>query len=177
LTAEVPASALSAYDIAGWSGFVAVAAEVTATLTGLIFVAVSINLARIVEFPGLPERAAETIVQLLGALIISLIALVPGQSELLVGVELAVAGVILWILLTRLQLRSFKKLRLSKGNDRRRPIVTVALAQLAAVPFVLAGITVALGTLGGLYWLVPGLIFSMISGVTTAWVLLVEILR
>jgi hypothetical protein len=33
------------------------------------------------------------------------------------------------------------------------------------------------GTLGGLYWLVPGLIFSMIIGVATAWALLVEILR
>jgi hypothetical protein len=176
LTAEVPASALFAYDIARWSGFLAVAAEVMATLTGLIFVAVSINLARIVEFPGLPERAAETIVQLLGALIISLIALVPGQSALLVGLELAVGGAILWILQTRLQLRSFRKLRSSEASDRR-PIITIALAQLAAVPFVLAGITLALGTLGGLYWLVPGLIFSMIIGVATAWVLLVEILR
>ena len=54
---------MCAYDIAGWSGFLGVVAEVTATLTGLIFVAVSINLARIMEFYGLPERAAETIVQ------------------------------------------------------------------------------------------------------------------
>jgi hypothetical protein len=128
-----------------------VAAGVAATLTGLIFVAVSINLARILEFRGLPERAAETIVQLLGALIISLIALVPGQSALVLGVELAVAGAILWILQTRLQLRSLK------DNDRR-PIIAIALAQLAAVPFVLAGITLAIG-------------------VANAWVLLVEILR
>jgi modulator of FtsH protease len=153
-----------------------VAGEVTATLTGLIFVAVSINLARILEFPGLPERAAETIVQLLGALIISLVALVPGQSARVVGVELAVGGAILWILQTRPQLHSYKQLRSSKANDRRRPIITIALAQLATVPFVLAGITLALGTLGGLYWLVPGLIFSMIIGVATAWVLLIEIL-
>jgi hypothetical protein len=86
------ASALSAYDIAGWAGFLAVVAGVAATLTGLIFVAVSINLARILEFPGLPERAAETIVQLLGAMIIALIGLVPGQSALVLGVELAGAG-------------------------------------------------------------------------------------
>ena len=58
---------MSTYDIAGWTGFLAAAAGVAATLTGLLFVAVSINLARILEFPGLPERAAETIVQLLGA--------------------------------------------------------------------------------------------------------------
>lgn len=168
---------MSAYDIAGWAGFLAVAASVAATLTGLIFVAVSINLARILEFPGLPERAAETIVQLLGAMLISLIALVPGQSALVLGVELALAGAVLWILLTRLQLRSIKQLRSFKDNDRHRPISSIVVAQLAAVPFVLAGITLALGTLGGLYWLVPGLVFSMTIGVATAWVLLVEILR
>ena len=146
---------MSAYDIAGWAEFLAVAAGVAATLTGLIFVAMSINLARILEFPGLPEFAAETIVQLFGAMIISLVALVPGQSSLVVGVELAVAGAILWILQTRLQLRSLKRLRARKDNDQRRPVISIVLAQLAAVPFVLAGITLVLGTLGGLYWLVP----------------------
>jgi hypothetical protein len=84
--------------MAGWAGFLAVAAGVMATLTGLSFVAVSINLARILEFPGLPERAAETTVQLLSALIVSLIALVPGQSRLVLGVQLGLAGPIRWIL-------------------------------------------------------------------------------
>jgi len=119
---------LSAYDIAGWAEFLAVAAGVAATLTGLIFVAMSINLARILEFPGLPEFAAETIVQLFGAMIISLVALVPGQSSLAVGVELAVAGAILWILQTRLQLRSLKRLRARKDNDQRRPVISIVLA-------------------------------------------------
>ena len=99
------------------------AAGVAATLTGLIFAAMSINLARILEFAGLPEFAAETIVQLLGAMTISLVAPVPGQSALVLGVELAVAGAILWILHTRLQLRSLKRLRALKDNDRRRPLI------------------------------------------------------
>ena len=110
-------------------------------------------------------------------MIISPIALVPGQPALVLGVELAVGGVILWTLQTRLQLRSLKRLRSVKDNARRRPIISIVLAQLAAVPFVLAGIALALGTLGDLYWLVPGLIFSMTIGVATAWALLVEIQR
>ncbi len=32
-------------------------------------------------------------------------------------------------------------------------------------------------TLGGLYWLAPGIILSIAAGVSNAWVLLVEILR
>jgi len=91
---------LSGYDIAGWAGFLAVAAGVPAMLTGLIFGAISINLARILEFPRLPEFAAETIVQLRAAMIISLIALASGQSALVLGVKLAVGGAILWILQT-----------------------------------------------------------------------------
>ena len=57
--------------------------------------------------------------QLLGALIISLVALVPGQWALVLGVELAVAGAILWIRQTRLQLRSLTRLRALRDNNRR----------------------------------------------------------
>ena len=58
-------------------------------------------------------------------MIISLVALVPGQSALVLGVELALPGAILWILQTRLQLRSLKRLRAVKDNDRRRPIIAI----------------------------------------------------
>ena len=41
-----------------WQSLVEVQAGASATLTGLVFVAASINLARIIEAPGLPSRAA-----------------------------------------------------------------------------------------------------------------------
>ena len=41
-----------------WQTLVEVQAGASATLTGLVFVAASINLARIIEAPGLPPRAA-----------------------------------------------------------------------------------------------------------------------
>jgi hypothetical protein len=54
-----------------------VQAEAAATLTGLVFVAVSINLAKIIAFPGLPSRAAESILQFLQVLFICTVALIP----------------------------------------------------------------------------------------------------
>ena len=147
------------------------AAEGAATLTGLIFVAVSINLARILEFSGLPERAAETIAQLMGVLIVALVALVPGQSAMLLGIELAVVGVVLWLFQTWLQYLSLR------GGDRKRPVISIVIAQVAAFPFIVAGISLAIGAIGGLYWLVPGMILMMAVAVSNAWVLLVEILR
>lgn len=48
-----------------WQTFFAVQAEAAATITGLVFVAVSINLSKIIEVPGLSGRAAESIQHLL----------------------------------------------------------------------------------------------------------------
>ena len=159
-----------AYQIESWTVFLSVAAGVAATLTGLIFVAVSINLSRILEVPRIANRAAESILQMFGALLISMCALVPGLSSLVLGVEVALIGLILWMLVTILQYRSF-------AREFPRPFISIALAQIATILFCFAGISMATGTLGGLYWLAPGIILSMTAGVSNAWVLLVEILR
>jgi hypothetical protein len=48
----------NAYSAAGWENFlVAETGTAAAALAGLLFVAVSINLSRIVSYPGLPGRA------------------------------------------------------------------------------------------------------------------------
>jgi hypothetical protein len=159
-----------AFQLANWTVFLSVAAGVAATLTGLIFVAVSINLSRILEFPPLADRAAESILQMFGALIVSLCALLPGQSRVVLGIELAILGVILWTLQSLLMYRSY-------SPEHHRPFVSIALAQLATLPFVIGGISLAVGAFGGLYWLAPGVILSVTAGVSNAWVLLVEILR
>jgi hypothetical protein len=73
-----------------------------------------------------------------------------------------------------LRLRSWGTMR----PDLRRPFVLrVALGQIATLPLVVAGITVLVGGLGGLYWLVAGMIFSTLVALFEAWVLLVEINR
>ena len=164
--------AMYAYQIAGWTVFFSVAAGVAATLTGLIFVAVSINLSRILEFPGLSDRAAESLLQLVAALVIPLIALVPDQSLTMLGAQITLGGIILWIVQFRLQRRS---LHITEG--RRRPFLSFALAQVATIVFIIGGVSMLARAFGGLYWLVPGIIFSIAVGVSNAWVLLIEILR
>jgi hypothetical protein len=159
-----------AYQVAFWTVFLSAAAGVAATLTGLIFVAVSINLKRILEFPPLADRAAESILQMFGALIASLLALLPGQPRLILGIEVAILGVILWTLQTILIYRSY-------SAEHPRPLISIVLAQLAILPFVVGGISLTVGAFGGLYWLAPGIILSVTVGVSNAWVLLIEILR
>jgi hypothetical protein len=160
------------YQIANWTVFLSVAAGVAATLTGLIFVAISINLSRILEYQALSDRTAESILQLVAAVVIPVIALVPGQSLVWFGTQLTIGGVILWLLQTRLLRGS-----LSINDRRRRPIISILLSQITAILFVVAGVSIWTRSFGGLYWLVPAVIVSMSVGVANAWVLLVEILR
>jgi len=69
--------------IAEWSTLLAVEAGAAATLTGsgcfrLAFGQISPESC---SFPGLPGRAAESILQFLEVFLISTVALIPGQSE------------------------------------------------------------------------------------------------
>jgi hypothetical protein len=163
-----------AESIAVWSNYLSVVAEVAATLTGLVFVAVSINLSRVLSIPGLTGRAAESMVQLFGVVIISTTALIPGQPEIALGLEILAAGLSLWLFETVLQIRY---LRSKTGHPRSWGVTRMVQTQLANIPFCVSGILLLCGSKASFYWLAPGFILSLIAGVASAWVLLVEILR
>jgi uncharacterized membrane protein YGL010W len=157
-----------------WQTFLAVQAGAAATLTGLVFVAVSINLGRIMAQPGLPGRAGESIVQFLQAFFVSTVALVPRQPSSLLASEILVIGLVSWAIQVIGQIRYRKSW---PSHPWSWLIPRAIMSQFACVPFCVAGVLVLLGNPSGLYWLVPGFIFSFVAGVTSAWVLLVEILR
>jgi len=62
----------------GWANFFLAQVSAAAALTGLIFVAVSINLTKILAYPTLPGRALEALLYLLTVLVIGTLGLVPG---------------------------------------------------------------------------------------------------
>ena len=55
---------MHAYSTAGWESLFVAEAGASAALAGLLFVAISINLERILQGTGLPGRAGEAIVLL-----------------------------------------------------------------------------------------------------------------
>jgi modulator of FtsH protease len=78
------------YDLAAWEPFFSAIIAAAAALTGLLFVAVSINLDRILKGGKfLPARAAETLATLLLIVANSALTLVP-QNIRLVGVEILI---------------------------------------------------------------------------------------
>jgi hypothetical protein len=169
---EIP---VNGYTTEGWGELFLAEAGASAALGGLLFVAVSINLHRIVALRGLPGAALGSIVLLVAVLMVSTFALVPGQPRWVLGGEVLVVGIAAWSILTAIWLRA---LRAPVPNQPRFvPVVSTVVTQAATLPFVIAGVSLLLRAGGGLYWLVPGLAFSLIVAVVNAWVLLVEILR
>jgi hypothetical protein len=164
---------VNAYDVTGWANFFVAEAGASAALTGLLFVAVSINLSKILAHRELPGRAAEALILLAGVLAASTIGLVPGQTRVQLGVELTVVAGLGWLLPMASQLRVGH----APGAPVSWIVSRVVAHQLSAIPQLIAGISVLVGAGGGLYWLVPGTLLSFAAGLINAWVLLIEIQR
>jgi hypothetical protein len=162
-----------------WHDFFLAQAGAAGVLTGLVFVAVSINLQQIVSErgSGLPGRAAEALILLVGVLTASVLLLVPGQGQVMVGAEVLVVGLVSWGCIVTIQLLRLRSWQAMRADLRQAFVLRVALGQIATLPLVVAGIAVLAGGLGGLYWLVAGMLFSILVALFEAWVLLVEIHR
>ena len=157
---------------AEWANFFVAEVGAAAALSGLLFVAVSINLTRILAIAHLPDRAAETLYVLLGVLVVASFGLVPGQSLTAFGFEVTGTGFTVWGICVRSQARAYRD-----PAARQWLLHRVVWTQLATLPFIIGGALIISGHPSGLYWVVPGVLASFAAGIQNAWVLLIEILR
>ena len=164
---------MTAYQPEQWHDMFMAMAGAAAALTGLIFVAVSINLEQVLKYRALPRRAVETLSIMIGLLVLSVFVLIPGQSLAALGTELLVLGVVLGggLLVARIRLPR------AAGDPLTWTVTPVVVILAGTLPTVAAGISVLVHGGGGLYWLVAALILGFVGSVVNAWILLVEIHR
>src|SRR5262249_43225477 len=76
----------------GWNEFFVAEVGAAAALAGLLVVAMSINIDKIMGMPTLPPRAAQTLIIISAALVLASLALFPRQSLTAFGWEAIAAG-------------------------------------------------------------------------------------
>jgi modulator of FtsH protease len=57
------------------------------------------------------------------------------------------------------------------------PVAQISIEVLGSVPLAIGGLTLLIGSGGGLYWVLAGILCAIVGAVLNAWVLMVEILR
>lgn len=165
---------MSHEELAAWEGFAVALVGAAAVLSGLLFVAVSLNMERILRSRTLPGRAGESVIIFLGALCQCAYLLIPHQSDTALAIELIATGLIIWAVLMAIVIPAT---RVPTRQPRTWHITRLVVVQVATVPVVVSGLAVLGWLPGGLYWLAFAVLFALCAATANAWVLLVEVVR
>jgi type IV secretory pathway VirB2 component (pilin) len=154
-----------------WTNFLVITGGASAALVGLLFVAVSIRADAISKSKGLRSRLAQVLTLFLGLLASCILVSLPNPARWVLGVELAVAALLIGTALAILDHRAERgsdRLQLERILDRLSPNVTTA------VLIGLSGIALIFGFDWGLYFLALAALVGFIGGAIGAWLVLVR---
>jgi hypothetical protein len=158
------------YTATMWLGFGEALAAVAGALTGLLFVALSVKGDAFAASRNLSSRAAETLVLFMISVLIAIVLVAP-QPRAALGWELLAVAVVSGAILFVLDRRA------GHATDRgvSRYIERFSPNTITAVLVGVAGLTYLVKAGGGLYWLIPAAVASLVGGVVNAWLFLVKV--
>jgi uncharacterized membrane protein SirB2 len=153
---------------AEWGNFFVITGGASGALTGLVFVAVSLQAEAIFGSVTLRKAAGQALILLVTPLWVAAIMTVPAVPEqtrgsFLIVTGLAVGGVLLFI---RLGMHPAEEGNLARLLTRIMPNV------LTTVPLIIAGVWIVVWGESGVYWLTPAQMVPLIGGVASAWLIL-----
>jgi hypothetical protein len=158
------------YTTAMWLNFGEALAAVAGALTGLLFVALSVKSDVLAASRSLSSRAAQTLVLFMIS-VLTAVMLVAPQPPAALGAELLAVAVVSGAALFILDRRAGH----NTGEGVARDIERFSPNTITAVLVGVAGLTFLLKAGGGLYWLIPAAVASLVGGVVNAWLFLVKV--
>ena len=163
-----------AYKPEIWQDFFAVVALAAATVTGLLAVALSMNVGAIVGSPARIARAREALISLTVLLTLSIFVLIPEQGRMALGIELIVLSIVVLVMSVRLEARTLGRL---PPERRRRWLMRLMVLNSATLAITIAGVSLVVGRLGGLLWLVHTTLICLVWSTYNAWSLTIRVPR
>lgn len=160
-------------QLAAWREFNVAMSGATAALAGLVIVAASVNIAKIIAATTLTARMAAAIATLVLALVVSAIGLMPDISSSWYG------GVMLTLALLT-GLFQFHATLVIASDPEQRPLARVAkpvLGILPVVAYAVAGAALLVEEPFGLVLAGIGCLLAIVSALVISWIALVEVLR
>lgn len=155
-----------------WTNFFIAMAGASAALSGLLIVAMSVNIRQLLLSLSLPVRAGAAISAVTAALLTSCLFLVPGQPKWALGVEVLLASLLLWVIWGAV----VKAVRADPQPSRPAPIRDVVPAFAPAL-FSAAGALLIAELDAGFGVLAAACLVAIVAGLLFAWIALVEVLR
>ena len=157
--------------LAKWQPFYSTLATACATLTGLIFVALSSNafIVRRTENAGLVAIARLVFGELVMVLMVSLMFLIPNQQPLGLAVPLIILGAA-WTV-GSIWLRGLQK----PGKYGISKLMTPRVSQLGGLGILVTGVALLWRLWAAFYWLVFMLGALLASAAVNSWVLLIQV--
>jgi hypothetical protein len=159
------------YEPGVWTAMYGAVVAAAAAFAGLLFVALTVNLPRILPDAAHLARAREALAGLLSLLVVGLLALIPGQGRDALGIELLGAAAVLVAISIPLQRQTIRRL---PGGGRARWALRMLPVNLATIAIAVAGASLLAEAGGGLYWLAGTVVVYIMRSAFDAWALVVE---
>ena len=168
---------LGAMTVGAWDNFAVISGSAAGALTGLLFVAVSLNRDRIISHPALRGEAGKTLVLFLLALLLSLVLVIPATSARTIGVVLVAIAIGSGTILTLIGRRGRDAAPRQHADetgaaDRLARLLDMVSPNLFTMLLIVVAGCLQIAGDNGLYWLAAAEVLALGGGVINAWLFL-----
>jgi hypothetical protein len=153
-----------------WANFAVITGSAAGALTGLLFVAVSLNRERIAGHAALRGQAGQTLVLFMIPLLLSIVLVLPGWSPTALGTGLIVLAAVAAVVLVLIG--HGKRPAGDGAADRLAQLLDKASPNLITVLLILVAGCLQCAGDDGLYWAAASSVLSLVGGVINAWLFL-----
>ena len=161
-----------------WHDFYLTAGAASATLIGLLFVGLSINLDAFTSESGADLRllAEQAFANFIFVLLIALFTLVPNQDAISLTIELGIIGIAGALRMVR-RIRAFRRRRDDPFGGWVYVIRRLGFPGVASIGLVAVGVLVLIDAISAFFWLLGIVLLYLMSAADTTWDLLIEVGR